>query len=119
MSTSLRDQLLKAGLASEKQSKDAERHLRRQQREGRQMPKDKRGMASEAERAAQQAQLTKAIRDQELNRRQNEAAEKKARQAQIAQLVEQNRLPRVQTDELYNFVDGNKSTAHPRGCLGA
>ena len=108
MSTSLRDQLLKAGLASEKQFKDAKRHLRQQQREGRRMPKDRRGMASDAERAAQQAQLAKATRDQDLNRRQNEEAEKKARQAQIAQLVEQNRLPRIQTDELYNFVDGNK-----------
>jgi uncharacterized protein YaiL (DUF2058 family) len=107
MST-LRDQLLKAGLASEKQSKDAERRLRQQQRERQQLPKDKRGMASEAERAAQQAQLAKTARDQELNRRRNEEAERKARQAEIVQLVEQNRLPRAQTDELYNFVDGNK-----------
>src|SRR6516165_6815987 len=107
MST-LRDQLLKAGLASEKQSKDAERQLRQQQRERQQLPKDKRGIASEAERAAQQAQLAKTARDQELNRRRNEDAEKKARQAEIVQLVEQNRLPPAQTDELYNFVDGNK-----------
>jgi uncharacterized protein len=108
MSTSLRDQLLKAGLANQNQSKDAERQLRQQQRERQQLPKGKRGTASEAERAALQAQLAKATRDQELNRRQNEEADKKARQAQIAQLVEQNRLPQPQTDELFNFVDGNK-----------
>jgi Uncharacterized protein conserved in bacteria (DUF2058) len=33
MSMSLRDQLLQAGLVNERQSKEAERHLRQQQRE--------------------------------------------------------------------------------------
>jgi hypothetical protein len=108
MSTSLRDQLLQAGLVNESQSKEAERQLRQQQRERQQLPKDKRAMASRAELAAQQAQLAKAARDQELSRRQKEQADKKARNAQIEQLIEQNRLPRAQTDERYNFVDGNK-----------
>jgi len=108
MSMSLRDQLLKAGLANEKQSKDAERQVRQQQREREQLPKNKRGLASGAELAAQQAQLAKVARDQELSRQQKEEADKRARHAQIEQLVEQNRLPRAQTDELYNFVDGNK-----------
>ena len=108
MSMSLRDQLLQAGLANERQSKEAERQLRQQQRERQQLPKDKRAMASGAELAAQQAQLAKATRDQELSRRKKEQADKKARHAQIEQLIEQNRLPRAQTDERYNFVDGNK-----------
>jgi hypothetical protein len=108
MSMSLRDQLLQAGLANERQSKEAERQLRQQQRERQQLPKDKRAMASHAELAAKQAQLAKAARDQELSRQQKEQADKKARHAQIEQLIEQNRLPRAQTDERYNFVDGNK-----------
>jgi hypothetical protein len=108
MSMSLRDQLLQAGLANERQSKEAEQQLRQQQRERQQLPKDKRAMASDAELAAKQAQLAKAARDQELSRRQKEQADKKARHAQIEQLIEQNRLPRAQTDERYNFVDGNK-----------
>jgi uncharacterized protein YaiL (DUF2058 family) len=108
MSMSLRDQLLQAGLVNERQSKEAERQLRQQQRERQQLPKDKRAMASYAELAAKQAQLAKAARDQELSRRQKEQADKKARHAQIEQLIEQNRLPRAQTDERYNFVDGNK-----------
>lgn len=108
MSISLRDQLLKAGLASERQSQDAERQLRQQQRQRQQLPKGKRGVASESEVAAEQARLAKAARDQELSRRQREEANKRARRAQIEQLVEHNRLPRAQTDELYNFVDGNK-----------
>lgn len=108
MSMSLRDQLLQAGLANERQSKEAERQLRQQQRERQQLPKDKRAVASQAELAAKQAQLAKAAHDQELSRRQKEQADKKARHAQIEQLIEQNRLPRAQTDERYNFVDGNK-----------
>lgn len=108
MSMSLRDQLLQAGLANEKQSKEAERQLRQQQRERQQLPKDKRATASRAELAAQQAQLAKAARDQDLSRQQREQADKKARHAQIEQLIEQNRLPTAQTDERYNFVDGNK-----------
>jgi uncharacterized protein YaiL (DUF2058 family) len=108
MSMSLRDQLLQAGLANERQSKEAERQLRQQQRERQQLPKEKRAMASHGELAAKQAQLAKAARDQELSRRQKEQGDKKARHAQIEQLIEQNRLPRAQTDERYNFVDGNK-----------
>jgi uncharacterized protein len=108
MSMSLRDQLLQAGLVNERQSKEAERQLRQEQRERQHLPKNKRAMASHAELAAKQARLAKAARDQELSRRQKEQADKKARHAQIEQLIEQNRLPRAQTDERYNFVDGNK-----------
>ncbi len=108
MSMSLRDQLLQAGLANKKQSKEAERHTRQQERERQQLPKDKRATASSAELAAQQAQLAKAARDQDLNRQRKEQSDRKARYAQIAQLIEQNRLPAAQTDERYNFVDGNK-----------
>ena len=108
MSMSLRDQLLQAGLVNERQSKEAERQLRQQQRERQQLPKDKRATASRAELAAQQAQVAKAARDQELSRRKKGQADKKALHAQIEQLIEQNRLPQAQTDERYNFVDGNK-----------
>ncbi len=108
MSMSLRDQLLQAGLANEKQSKEAERQLRQQQRERQQLPKDKRANASGAKLAAQQAQLAKAARDQELSRQQREQVDNRARQAQIEQLIEQNRLPPTQTDERFSFIDGNK-----------
>lgn len=113
MSMSLRDQLLQAGLVNEKQTKEAERQLRRQQRERQQLPKDKRAAASDAELAAQRAQLAKTARDQELSRQQNEQADKKARRAAIEQLIEQNCLPRLQTDERYNFVDDNKIRSIP------
>ena len=54
--------------------------------------------------AAKQAQAVKAARDQELNRRQQEKAAAKARVAQLKQLIEQHRVPRVQSDDWYNFV---------------
>lgn len=113
MSMSLRDQLLQAGLVNERQAKETERQLRQQQRERQQLPKEKRATPSDAELASQRAQLAKTTRDQELNRQQKEQADKRARHAQIEQLIQQNCLPRPQTDERYNFVDGNKIRSIP------
>ncbi len=108
MSASLRDQLLKAGLVNERQAKEAERQLEKRQQGRQQLPKSGRGLASKEEHAARQAQLAKAARDQELNRRRQEEADRKGRLAQIKQLIEQNRLPRAPVDESYHFVHGNK-----------
>ena len=108
MTMSLREQLLQAGLGTKQQSDEAERQLREQQRKRQQLPKARRAAAPGGQLASQQAQVAKAARDQELNRQATEKAEKRARQAQIEQLIEQHRLPRVQTDERYNFRDGNK-----------
>ena len=108
MSASLRDQLLQAGLVNEKQAREAERQRQQQQQGQQRLPKQQRGSASEAQLAALQGQQAKAARDQELNRQRQQQADRKARVAQIRQLVEQNRLPKVDTDEFYNFVDANK-----------
>ncbi len=105
MSTSLRDQLLKAGLINKKQVNEAERLLERQERHG---PKRKHEVPPERARPPQKAQAEKTARDQALNRKQQEKAERKARFAQVKQLIEQNRLPAIEGDEFYNFVDGNK-----------
>ncbi|MGC8519046.1 MAG: DUF2058 domain-containing protein [Steroidobacteraceae bacterium] len=113
MSMSLRDQLLQAGLVNERQAKETERQLRQEQRGRQQLPKVKRATPSEAELASQRARLAKANRDQTLNRQQKERTEKKARRAQIEQLIEQHCLPRPQTDERYNFLDGNKIRSIP------
>jgi hypothetical protein len=114
MSMSLRDQLLKAGLVSEQQAKEAERQASQQQRhKHKQQPKDKRAAPTETQRAAHQAQTAKTARDQELSRRQKEQAEHKARQAQIDQLIEQHRMARAETDERYNFVVNGKIRRMP------
>ena len=103
MSMSLRDQLLAAGLVTAKQAREAERQQQRQQ-----LPKHKRESVPEQPRAARPDTSAKVARDQALNRQRQEKAERKARQAQIRQLVEQSKLPRLETEEFYNFVDGNR-----------
>jgi uncharacterized protein len=105
MSLSLRDQLLQAGLGTKKQVKQAD-HQERQQRHKDRDKAD--AIAAERERAAQQAQAAKAARDQELNRQRQIAAEKKARAAQIKQLIEQNRLPKIESDDYFNFIHRQK-----------
>jgi uncharacterized protein YaiL (DUF2058 family) len=50
----------------------------------------------------------KVKRDQELNRQQQEKAEAKARAAQVKQLIEVSRLPKLTTEDYYNFVDDKK-----------
>jgi hypothetical protein len=106
MSMSLREQLMKAGLVTEKQARQADKQQRQQQR---QQPKPAKGAPPpKPTPAAQQAQAAKAARDQELNRRQQEKAAAKARVAQVRQLIEQFRIPRVESDDYYNFIDGAK-----------
>jgi uncharacterized protein YaiL (DUF2058 family) len=108
MSLSLREQLLKAGLVTEKQAKQAERATSGQQH--RQAKGGKRTPAPPPEptKAAQQAQAAKLLRDQELNRKQQEKAERRARAAELRQLVEQLRVPRPESDDYYNFVDDGR-----------
>ena len=106
MSMSLREQLLQAGLVTEKQVKQADQSQRHQQKQ--QPKRAKNAPAPELTPAAKQAQAAKAARDGELNRRQQEKAEAKARTAALRQLIEQHRVPRVESDDYYNFVDGAK-----------
>ncbi len=105
MSLSLRDQLLKAGLVSEKQAKQAGKQKQKQER------LEKKGQVEKDDsqrQAALAAQAEKIERDRELNRQQQEKAEQKARTAQIKQLIERSRLPKLTTDDYYNFVDDKK-----------
>ncbi|HLA30358.1 MAG TPA: DUF2058 domain-containing protein [Pseudomonas sp.] len=105
MSLSLRDQLLKAGLVNEKQAKQAGKQKQKQQR------LEQKGHIEKDESqklAALQAMAEKAARDQELNRQQQEKLEQKARAAQVKQLIEVSRLPKLTTEDYYNFVDDKK-----------
>lgn len=105
MSLSLRDQLLKAGLVNEKQVKQA---TKQQQKQTRLEKKNQVDKDDSLRQAAQQAQAEKTARDQELNRQQQEKADQKAKTAQIKQLIESSRLPKLTTDDYYNFVDEKK-----------
>jgi len=103
MSLSLRDQLIAAGLATKKQARQAQPPARAPQ-----APKNRPPPVPAATLAAQKAQAEKFARDQALNRKQQEKAERKARQAQTRQLIEQCCVPRVETDDYFNFTDGGK-----------
>ena len=69
------------------------------------------------QRMAKEAMAEKARRDQELNRQQQEKAEQKARAAQIKQLIEASRLPKLTTEDYYNFVDDKKVKRLPVNAL--
>jgi uncharacterized protein YaiL (DUF2058 family) len=102
MSMSLRDQLLAAGLGTKKQAKEAAQAKKPQSRHQPPAP------VSAEKVAANKALAAKTARDQELNRRQQEKAAAKARRAEVKQLIEQHRLPPVESDEYFNFADGNR-----------
>lgn len=101
MSMSLRDQLIQAGLASEKQGR---RIAEQQHRDRKRDPH----FNDSQKHAAQQAAAAKLARDQELNRKRQEKAQQQARMAEVKQLVEQNRLPKIESDDYFNFVHRNK-----------
>jgi uncharacterized protein len=103
MSMSLRDQLLAAGLGTKKQAKEAtQAQAKRPQSRHQPAP------VSPEKVAANKALAAKNARDQELNRRQQEKAAAKARRAEVKQLIEQYRLPPVESEEYFNFTDGNR-----------
>lgn len=111
MSLSLREQLLKAGLVTEQQVQRAERDQRRDSRpavrEGRAPPQP-----TAREIAARRAAAEKAARDAELDRarqqKAREKAERRANHAHVRQLVAQHQVPRVETEDFYNFLDGQR-----------
>jgi hypothetical protein len=92
MSMSLREQLLAAGFGKKKAAEDAERKAKEQRRI--------------AQVAAEKA--AKAARSQALQQRRQEEADRKERWTQIKQLIEQHRLPKVESDEYFNFVSRGK-----------
>jgi uncharacterized protein len=112
MSLSLKEQLLKAGLVTQKQVEKAELHQRQHQHQKQKHhPKAQQAAREQDERRAALAreQAAKAARDQELNRQRQEKAARKAMHAEIRRLVEQHRLPRIEdSEEFFNFVHGKK-----------
>jgi uncharacterized protein len=99
MSMSLREQLLAAGFGKKKAEQDARKAKEQAERK-----------AKEQQRAAQAqaAQAAKAARAQEAQQRRQEEAARKERWTQIKQLIEQHRLPKLESDEYFNFVARGK-----------
>jgi uncharacterized protein YaiL (DUF2058 family) len=105
MSLSLREQLLKAGLVNEKQVQKVELQQNRQQH-----GQKKHNLPPPPDRNAEarRAQAEKAARDQGLEQQRREKAQRKAWRAEVHQLVEAHRIPRIESEDLFNFIDGRK-----------
>ncbi len=107
MSDSLRDQLLKLGLANKQQAKQAQAKKPKPSRHQPPPPPDP------AATAPQRAQAAKLLRDQELNRKEQAKLEARARAAQLRQLIDQHRLPPVTTDDYFSFMNGTRIARVP------
>jgi hypothetical protein len=105
VSSTLREQLLKAGLVTEKQVRAVEQPPQKPKPQSRKQPPQ----PSEQQRAAEQARAAKAARDAQLNKQRQQAADAKARALEIKALVEQNKLPKkLDSEDRFNFVAGKK-----------
>ena len=102
---SLKDQLLKAGVADAKKAKQIEKEKRKQARQS------KGGLATpvnEAKIAAEKAKAEQLAKTQAANKQRQQAAEEKAIAAQIKQLVESNRIDHSNGEIGYQFVHNKK-----------
>jgi uncharacterized protein len=106
MSMSLREQLLAAGFGKKQAAEQAERKAKEQER--RLKEQERRAKEQQRVAQAQAAQAAKATRAQAMQQRRQEEADRKERWAQIRQLIEQHRLPKVESDEYFNFVARGK-----------
>lgn len=102
MATSLKDQLLKAGLVDKKQARkvEHEKRLSRRQNQGKNpvVPVNR----------TREEQAAKDLRNRELNRQRAEEDRLREQQAQVKQLIETSRLPLDERGEPYHFVEQNK-----------
>lgn len=104
MANALQDQLLKAGLVSEKQLKKAQKEKRKDEAVASQQKEP----APDLPGALREQAAEKARRDRELNRQRTEAAAQKALAAQVDQLVAAHRVPTGEGDHPYRFADGGR-----------
>ena len=117
MSNSLRDQLVKAGLATSSQAKKAEKQSRAEQASRRQRSAKKNSDGSATERPAspqdkaRRLQAEKAKRDKQLAKTRNDKYAQRALRAEIRQLLtEHDQRTKVSDADAvaYNFVHGKK-----------
>ncbi len=101
MSTSLQDQLLKAGLVKKAKAQQvAHQKSKRRKRAG-----GSAGTTDEAKARQQRAAAEKAERDRKLAAERNARARERELQAQVRQIIEANRVERT-GDVPYAFTDG-------------
>jgi uncharacterized protein YaiL (DUF2058 family) len=108
MSDSLRDQLLKAGLVSKKQAKEAQVQVRKKAKQARHAQKSGKHITATDSAAydAAKARRDKVARDRELNRTREAAREQKALQAQVRELIACHQANVPDGDIAYHFIEG-------------
>jgi len=106
MSNALQEQLLKAGLTTEKKVQKAA-HAKRKKAKQNKKKKNARVEIDETKQLAQKAEEEKRQRDRELNRQKEDTAKQKAISAQIKQLIEMNQITCDDGEQSYNFNDKN------------
>ncbi len=104
MSNALQDQLLKAGLTTEKKIKK-QIHSKNKQAKQNKKKKNKRFEVDESKLLAQKAEAEKKQHDRELNRKKEDAVKQKAIISQIKQLIETNSADISKGELAYNFED--------------
>jgi uncharacterized protein YaiL (DUF2058 family) len=108
MSNSLRDQLLKAGLVTESQVKQADKVTKKAGRKARhQQKRSAKPPKTQIQQDIDQAQAAKAERDRKLNREQEIVKAKKAAKAQVSDLIKRHRQNAASADIRYYFQRGN------------
>lgn len=108
MSDSLRDQLLKAGLADAKQAKKAQHEQRQRRREQNQRGKKAPVEKTEAQKLAEAAAQAERERSRTLNAEQAAARERKALKAQLREVVAKHELKTGTGDIGFNFPHEGK-----------
>lgn len=100
---SLKDQLLKAGLADTKRARQAE-HQKRQENKRRERGEE----VDDAAARVRQQQAEQAERSRLLNQQREEEARQKAIAAQVRQLIQAHRIARDKGETPYQFTDAKK-----------
>lgn len=113
MGDSLRDQLLKAGLANDSHLKKAKAADRRQNRQANQQKRSGDGGPApqrESAKLAQEAIEQKKARDRELNKKMQSERERQAAEAQARDMVVEREISRPQNEKdiSFNFTHGGK-----------
>lgn len=108
MSKSIKEQLLAAGLVTQKKATQVEQDKRKQARQQPTPPKGRAPAPSPARQEVRQAQNDKATRDRELNRQRQMERERRAIITQLEQIIEVQRLDRSAGEVPYRFVVKDK-----------
>lgn len=104
MSKSLKDQLLAAGLVTQKKATQVEQAKRKEVRQQPKPPKGQKPAQPVVSKEAQKAQAEKAARDRELNRQRQQERERRAIITQLEQIIAVQRLDRSGGEVPFRFV---------------